>query len=301
VKWFATSNPLGLLNFAVKLLLTLATIVILAMALNLVRNAHKLFLDSQAGLNNPPPLYVGKPKTTNQSDPSVQPFWPEFPHSDAGAFQSAIINGIQVMTEEWTCNAAPGELLAYYRDQMAARGWRDVTDQIRSEMSGAPNVAENEQAVSKYRNYLASNLALARGDWSFQISVKPGNSDAQIAVKICAAATPSSAAFFLQMGASLQNDHGPNVKPVDVMQDNGSEHYRTTISASAKPQEAAFQETLANLAAQGWRPAMFLPKEKTSSGYMAWLVRGKQYAALSVNPLPQGKLCSITLTEVTPY
>jgi hypothetical protein len=301
VKWFAPSNRLGVLNFAVKLLLTLATIVGMVMALNLVRNAHKLFLDSQAGLKTPPPIYVGKPVANNQSDPSVQPFWPEYPHNDAGAFQSAVINGVQVLTEEWTCNASPGELLAYYRDQMAARGWRDVTDKVRFELSGTPNVTEDEQAISNYRNFLATTLTVERGDWSLQVSVKPGNRDGQIAVKICAAETLSSAAFFLQMGASLQKDQGPDVKPVDVVQDNGSEHYHTTITASTKPPETAFQETLAKLAAQGWRPAMFLPKAKTSSGYLAWLVRGKQYASLSVNPLPQNKLCSITLTEVTPH
>lgn len=63
--------------------------------------------------------------------------------------------------------------------------------------------------------------------------------------------------------------------------------------------DKAFAEKLKEVEAQGWRPVMFLPKEKTPNGFFAWLVRGRQYAGLSVNALPQGKGSSVTLTEVT--
>jgi hypothetical protein len=85
-----------------------------------------------------------------------------------------------------------------------------------------------------------------------------------------------------------------------VVQKNGSEHYHTTIAVKSETPAQAFQEALKNLAVQGWRPVMALPKGKQPSGYFAWLLRGTQYAALSVSVSPRGNSSSVTLTEVTP-
>jgi hypothetical protein len=119
-------------------------------------------------------------------------------------------------------------------------------------------------------------------------------------VKFFAAATPSVENFFLGMSSGVVANKEGDGRPLDVRQENGSEHYHTTIAAKNETPAQAFQAALAKYGALGWRPVMMLPKEKTPSGYFAWLVRGKQYAALSVNISPQGKSSSVTFTEVTP-
>src|SRR5665213_3018256 len=228
----------------------------LLLALHMVMNAEKLLLDSQKGLQNLPAIYVGKPVESRLGVPSVHPFWPEFTHSDAGAFQSSVINGVQVMTEEWNCSASSDAVLSYYRDQMTARGWQDATE--------------------------------------------PAKDFGQITVKFYAAATPSIENFFQQTVSSALVNQGPDGQPMNVVQDNGSEHYHTTIATKNASPDQAFQSALADLGTKGWRPVMFLPKQKTRPGFFAWLVRGKQYAALSVSAAPQGGGSSVTFTEVTP-
>lgn len=288
------------------MLVTLFAMGALLLALHMVMNAEKLLLDSQKGLQNLPAIYVGKPVESRLGVPSVHPFWPEFTHSDAGAFQSSVINGVQVMTEEWNCSASSDAVLSYYRDQMTARGWQDATEKTYSrdlemrELGAMENIPEGQEALKKYRDTLDSELVLKRGEWSLHISTEPAKDFGQITVKFYAAATPSIENFFQQTVSSALVNQGPDGQPMNVVQDNGSEHYHTTIATKNASPDQAFQSALADLGTKGWRPVMFLPKQKTRPGFFAWLVRGKQYAALSVSAAPQGGGSSVTFTEVTP-
>jgi hypothetical protein len=306
VKRPVSTVVLGILNYTGRLLATLTAVVVFLLALGLVIKAHRLLLASQKGLNNPPPILVGNPAAAPAGNPAAHPFWPEFPRSDAGTFQSAVINGIQIMTEEWQCSNPPNDVLAYYRDQMTARGWQDVTEKT---YNLQPELREGELAqgqpqdqtyINDYKKNMESKLALQHGQWSMNISTEPGKLGFGLTdVKIYAAATPFIKDFFMNMAASVEPRAGGAVHPLDAVQDNGSEHYHTTIVAVNESADKAFAEKLKEVEAQGWRPVMFLPKEKTPNGFFAWLVRGRQYAGLSVNALPQGKGSSVTLTEVT--
>jgi hypothetical protein len=294
---------LGILNYAGRLLVTLFAVGLLLLVLHLVLNAEKFLLDSQKGLKNLPAIYVGKPVASRLGDPSVHPFWPEFPHSDAGDFQSAVINGVQTMTDQWQCNASSDEVLSYYRDQMAGRGWQDVTKEtysLQPELLGTTNGLQNERYIANFRNIMDSKLMLKRGQWSLHISTEPAKGFGQITVKFYAASTPSTGNFFQQMASSVVGNKGQAGRPLDVVQENGSEHYHTTIATKSESPAQAFQAALTDLGSQGWRLALFLPKQQTQSGHFAWLVRGNQYAVLSVTALPQGAGSSVTFMEVSP-
>ncbi len=149
-------------------------------ALNLVFTVHKQLLDTDAGLKNLAPLHVSPPATTLASKVSVQPFWPEFPHDTAGTVQSSLINGIQVISEEWDCGASADDILSYYREQMTARGWEDTTKQtygFQPEMHSSLDDYENQQFIDKYRRVVDSTLMLNRGDWSLRVSWGPRCAD----------------------------------------------------------------------------------------------------------------------------
>jgi hypothetical protein len=297
---------LGILDYAARLLVTLFAVFVLLQALLLVTKVHKLLLDSQNGLRNLPAMYVGKPAAATGGNSSVHPFWPNFPHSGAGNFQSAVINGVQTMKEQWQCNASSGEVLSYYRDQMTARGWQDATEKTYGgdpkmrELAAVENLPENQQVLNNYRDSLNSELVLKRDGWSLHISTVPAVGPGEITVKLFAAATPSIENFFMGMSSGVVANKEGDGRPLDVKQENGSEHYHTTIAAKSETPAQAFQTALTKYSALGWRPVMMLPKERTPSGYFAWLVRGKQYAALSVNTSPHGQGASVTFTEVTP-
>lgn len=212
-----------------------------------------------------------------------------------------------MLNEDWQTGASAVDIIAYYREQMAARGWRDVTEEayrfqpeFRNLGTGG-NSLHDGQYLGLYRSAMESTLIMNRGDWSMQVAAFPCKQEiGQTTVSICAAATPSLGNFFLQMASAVAGNQRQPGQPLDVLQQNGGERYHTTIAIKNEPPAQALEKALAAIGAKGWRPAMFLPKQQTQSGYFVWLVRGKDYAALSVRALPQGKSSSVTLTEVTP-
>ena len=289
-------------NYAGKALLTVLVLLIFLFAMELVLKIHSLFLASQS--HSAPPIYVSNAARSASKDSSVRPFWPEFPRSNPGMIQGAVINGVQVITEEWEDNVSPLDVISYYRDQMTARGWRDTTEEtysLQPELHDAATAPQDERFVANYRKVMDSTLVLNRRDWSLHLTTEPGKKDPRkTAVKIYAAAAPSIQSYFESLGATMNANQGRAGRALDAIQQNGREHYHTTIATSSRASGQAFQEKLAGLGALGWRPAVFLPREKTPNGYFAWLVRGKQYAALSVKALAPGKGSTVTFTEVTP-
>jgi len=111
---------------------------------------------------------------------------------------------------------------------------------------------------------------------------------------------PSVVDFFHQMASPLMPNQGPSGKPMDVVQRSGNDLYHTTMTAENEPPAQAFQDAVTDLASKGWKPRAMLPKKQTPNGYFIWLTKGKQYAALSVTVMPDGK-SSVTITEVTPH
>ncbi len=302
MKRVVSITGLGILHFAGRLLLTIIAVFAFLCALVMLMKIHALFLASQEPLRNHP-LYVGNNIRPAASTSVVHPFWPEFPRNSTEKLQSAVINGVQILTEEWESSAAASDILLYYREQMIARGWQDVTEEtysLQPELLGTTNGLQDERYIANFRTIMDSKLMLKRGQWSLHISTEPAKGFGQITVKFYAAATPSIENFFMGMSSGLVPNKGADGKPIDVVQENGSDHYHTTIVTKSGTPTQAFQEALAKVGTQGWRPVLFLPKQQTQSGYFAWLVRGKDYAALSVRALPQGKSSSVTLTEVTP-
>lgn len=297
----APSVGLTVAGYAGRVLVTLLAVFIFLIAFGLVEHAHQSLVSAQAGLKNLPSVYLNKP-AANLGRPSVQPLWPEFPHSDPGNFQTLVVNGIQVMTERWDCGNSPDEVLSYYCEQMAARGWQDVTEKtynLQPESQGTAASLQKKDFVNAYRQIMSSTLVLSRGDWSMRVTTEPSkNGFHQITVKLFAAATPEMKALSRQMISSLDYKRGG--QPLDVVQDGATEHYHTTIATENESAEAAFQEKYSALSALGWKPVIFLPKKQTANGYFVWLVRGKQYGALAVSVLAQGQGSSVTFTEVTP-
>lgn len=301
MKQTSSSAAPGVLNYTARVILSVAAIFVLLAALNLVFKVHRALLESETGLKSLPPLYVGKPAPAQVSDASLKPFWPEFPHNNGGTAQSSVINGIQVITEEWNCGASADDVLSYYRDQMAARGWEDTTKQtynLQPEMNEMPDDTEKEQYISNYREVTDSTLVFNRGDWSLRVSTEPAKEGFhQITVRFYAAKTASIMDIGEEAMASVVPKGGQKQSPLDVVQKSNGDNYHTMISTKEEPPKEAFRDALADVAAQGWKPVLY---KTQPHGYFVWLVKGKQYGALSVMDEQQGHGSSVTLVEVTP-
>jgi hypothetical protein len=87
---------------------------------------------------------------------------------------------------------------------------------------------------------------------------------------------------------------------LDVVQKSANEDYHTTITTKDEPPKLAFQDALEEEVRKGWKPVLLQPEKQSSSGYFAWLMKGAQYSALSVELTRQG-VSSVTLVEVAPH
>jgi hypothetical protein len=214
-----------------------------------------------------------------------------------------------MISQAWETTAPAKDVIAYYREQMTARGWQDVTEEtykFQPELR-YPGIGKNslqdQRYLKEYSETLDSNLVLRRGDWSIQVTTARNEGKlAQTAVRIFAAATPSIEDFVATLTSDFASgsDTAQRGRPLEMEQESGGQRYHTTIVAKAAPLAEAFEEKLAALSSQHWQPVTVPPRPGARPGYFAWLVRGGQYAILSVTALPQGAGSSVTFMEVAP-
>jgi hypothetical protein len=295
-------------NLVVKCVLSCVVVWMLLSSLNLMRLWYAIHPVTRRD-GDELPVSTGanqKPEVLAQDN---EIFWPQYFGSDHSSVQQVTINGVQMTSQTWETTVPAKDVIAYYREQMTARGWQDVTEEtykFQPELRDpgiSKNSLQDQQYLKEYSETMDSNLILRRGDWSIQVMTARNEGKlAQTAVRICAAATPSIEDFVAGLTSDFAagSDAAQSGRPLDMEQESGGHRYHTTIAAKSETPTQAFQEALAKVGTQGWRPVFFLPKQQTQSGYFAWLVRGKDYAALSVKALPQGQSSSVTLTEVTP-
>jgi len=287
-----------------KIILSAFTGCAFVFLLAIIFNVNLRFMMSQAPDQNIIRVENAQLPSHTVSHPDVNVFWPRFLCNTSPHTLSSVINGVQIITEDWSVGASTFDVLSYYREQMTARGWLDATEEtygFQTELRSAANVPQDEHYVDDYRKVMDSNLVLTKGTWSLHITTDPGKNNGRVnTVHICAASTPNMKKYFEGVGLALLGKQGPPSPSVDVLQGTGREQYHTIIVTKNETPAQAFQEALAKVGAQGWRSVLLMPAQQTQSGYFAWLVRGKDYAALSVKALPQGQDSSVTLTEVAP-
>ncbi|MGH7866309.1 MAG: hypothetical protein ACREP9_01465, partial [Candidatus Dormibacteraceae bacterium] len=247
----------------------------------------------------PPPIYLNSSPHPSGSSASVSTPWPEFPHSGPRQVRTSVINGVRTLSEGWTTSAGVPDVLAYYRDQMTARGWRDVTEATYSLQPEAHlnlRRADAEQYAENYRKIMDSTLVVTSGQWTIHIVAAPSQGRPENRVAIYAV----EAASLKEFSESVEATFAPNAdQPLQALQRSGGQLYRTTISAKDEPTAEAFHQELSALEAEGWRSLVLLPNQQGRPGQFAWLAKGETYMALSASPLGQGR-SSITRTQVTP-
>ena len=165
-------------------------------------------------------------------------FWPHFPGSDNAIVHQMRINGVETISEDWQTTALACDVVAYYRGQMLARGWRETTEenfQLQPESRSAgigKNGVQNPEYLKKYESIMNSSLVLNRGEWCIQVvAVASEKGVKHTDVRVFAADTP----YINDLGLSLvsggmDNENIGQTNTIDTLQEDGS-HCRTTKSA----------------------------------------------------------------------
>jgi hypothetical protein len=284
-------------------MLTLAVAAGFLLVFVIMGMAYRALTDSENMLQGQS-TYVPHASRAAPSDPIPHPFWPGFPGDTGVTSDSLVLNGVAMVNEEREAGCSTTELLAYYRDRMTGLGWQDVTEDfygLRSPLSGRSGAGGSNEYDDRYRRIMDSNLVLTGQGWSIHFRAEPVSFfGTRSKLRIMAAATTELKDFLLGMAAIMVGDVAPKSAQLEAVQRGGGQAIRTTISKRSEDVEVAFEGALSTTSAEGWHSAMFLPGKTSRSGYFVWLVRGKEFGALSVRPRDSGHGSIVTLVVVSP-
>ncbi len=233
--------------------------------------------------------------------------WPHFPASSPVRRKELVVNGIDYITESWETCAPRETVLDYYKSQMAARRWRDVTEEsynlkpeVHREKSGDAGL-QDQQFLDVYRKVMGSCLALNRGAWSVHVATEESQAKAGwIMVTICGAAIPSINDFADPWLSAPDVGGAAKPRDMDFVERSGDQRYQTKITYQQQAPVSAFREALANLQRGNWRPMFASSMRPGQAGHSALLVKGDQYGSLAVTPSRNGRGASVAWTEVSP-
>jgi len=261
---------------------------VLLAVLSVVVRVHTRYLASRNETRQP--VILGQPRPATSSP--VEVFWPAFLRSSPRNARQCVMNGISVLNEDWQCPSTSLDVLDYYRSQMTARGWQDVTEEtygLSPELTAGK--VQDAKYVENYRKVTSTNLVLRRHSWTMHVIAEPlPGPMPQTVVKVVAAETASIADLALPQ----------TERQLDVVERKGNEQYHTTLQHSPSPLDEAFQQALADQQARGWQLMLSVPARPGQTQRFAWLAKGSQYAALVARPSPDQQGSAVLLTEVTP-
>ena len=290
-------------KMALKIILSTVTVFSFIMILRLMQwwyATSPLLAGTYMSLAKPPPL----PENQGKMAASDAAFWPHFPGSPSGSPHRITINGVDTLGENWPTTASAEDVIAFYREQMLARGWQDKTEEyynLQPEFHGdgmGDNGLQNTEYITRYRFYMDSSLILNRNGWSLQfIAVPVEKGIHQTNVRIFAAATPSIKDFSESFGMGDLNPAGGGI---DAVENSRGQRWHTRIITKNEEPLQVFNAMLKEYRDNNWRALVYNPSPQKQSGYVAWLVKGQSYAGFAVKAIPQGKGSTVTLTEVTP-
>lgn len=224
--------------------------------------------------------------------------FPRFP----GAIRSEAphemrFNGLRTLTDQWETTAGSVRVISYYRKQMLARGWRDVTEdlyavspEIRSRAYGEDSLQDSDFTLN-YLDTVNTKLALRRGFWMLNLVCERhpgglGRTVVRVVASEGAAGNPADVPF-------------GKAQPLEAVEESGGNQYRTTIKKASGSLGSVALEKLEELKGSGWNTVFSSDPKRARGSYFCILTKGSQYGALAVHASSNGADSTITFTEVS--
>ena len=295
----------GIFRFCVKMALTMIAAYAFVVVLQLVRIAS-VRAASRPQLDVPLPTLSLRQDRGGQDDEGGR-FWPRFLGGHSSDIHEMQINGVRMITESWEARAASRDIISYYRAQMGARGWNDVTEETfhlapeQELFQHGESDVENGRYAKRYADIVDSNLLLRRGSWSLYFTVEPGRTRRRTRIRVCAVETPSLREFSeeLMTRALGLSRAGGEARPVEAVERSAGGTYRTSISRDDRDPDVSFGANLEGLRDEGWQLVMeSRPSDEDATDHFAVIRNGDTMGYLIVDAAPDGDGSSVTLTRV---
>lgn len=278
----------------------LASVAVLAAFLVCVRLAGGIL----SALRAPPPKPY-RPHTAPAGFAATPPprFWPSFPGSRPSGVRDLVLNGIRMLAEDWDVRGGASAVLAYYREQMFARGWSDVTEEAFNLREGFDALGQDAQAdqefLATYDDIMGANAAFQRGGWITMLNLTPGPRRGTQHLQWSAFATPSVSEVFKTLSATSPTGRpaSPDRLVLTATEDQAESRWHTRVFESALPAPECYAEKISALKADDWRPLFLSPSHASAGPWFAVFQKAGGYLYLVVNPAREGRGSTAVLSE----
>jgi hypothetical protein len=252
-----------------------------------------------------PPIHAPTLGRSASSEP-VETFWPRYPGLRSEGVHASRLNGVALVTEEGHVAIQADAVLDYYREQMTARGWVDVTEEhfrlspeARVGVEGRDGLNDPE-FVTRYEAVMDSNLVLRRQGWVVHATLSSGRKSRTTHVRLVAAQTPSVEELGLALSRDLLEGEKRR-RPREVLlaeEERGGTRFATRQLESGLSPDRFYAELAAEYRQRGWRLLFERGAEGAVGQCFAVFQNGATQVSVVTMPSRVGRGTTALVTEM---
>ena len=298
-----------LLDVLLRAALTLVVVVLLWMGFRLIMLVHRMtaapgYTTDHTAMPHPE-VYRAEQIADQRSRFPL----PLFPGARDPEFGEMEINGRPFFRCDYDVSARPEEVLNFYRHQLIAGGWRDLTEDAirqaaimqRPEQQGVLDF-QNETFLRYYDHMMKTQASFSRSGAHVQVVVKAGALPWSTRVGITRVEydSPEELARDLERALGAGGSDQPDTGPATFAQNLGDQRAETTILTSRLPPGDYRDDLLLHYRETGWTDLAPPSPVAANAPLTGSLIKGDQMVFLNVTFDPEHEVSRAVITTMGP-
>lgn len=304
-----TSTSRSALDIALRVSLTVVVLVLLWMGIRLIALVHGM--TESPGHASEPNLapFAGSALAEERAEQRARFPLPLFPGAQDPEFGEMEFNARPFFRCDYDVSARPEEILFFYRNQLSARGWRDITeDAIRQaaimqqpEQQGVLDF-QNETFLRFYDHIMKTQASFSRSGGHVQVVVKPGAQSwsTRVGITYIEYSSPGELSQELQRSLGVGGIDQPNSGPATFAQNLGGQRAETTILTSRLLPGDYRNDLVDQYRNEGWVEIDVPVPVGSEEAFIGSLVRDKQMIFLNVTYDPKQEVSRAVISTMGP-
>jgi hypothetical protein len=234
---------------------------------------------------------------------------PLFPGAQEPEFGEMEFNGRPFARCDYDVSASPRDVLSFYRDQLAVRGWKDITEDFIRQSSVVQDGEgvgfldfQNEQFLRFYDHMMNTQATFSRDGGHVQIAVEPGELPwmTRVGVMYVQYGSPEQLSSDLLNTLTGGGRDQPDAGPATFAQNLGDQRAETTILTSRLPPGDYRDDLLLHYRETGWTDLAPPSPVGANTPLTGSLIKGDQMVFLNVTFDPAHEVSRAVITTMGP-
>lgn len=298
------------MDIVLRVALTLVVVIVLGLALKLSALIHSIssseagYLTRETTTRNPDEIHMD-----DVADRRARFPLPLFPGAQDPEFGEMEFNGHPFARCDYDVSASSLDVLLFYREQLNARGWRDITEDFIRQSSLVQDDErmdfldfQNEQFLRFYDHMMNTQATFSRDGGHVQIAVEPGERPwtTRVGVMYVQYGSPEQLSRDLQQSLTGGGLDQPFAGPATFAQNLGNQRAETTILTSRLPPGDYRNDLVVQYRDAGWSELDVRPADESDSSHVGSLIKGDQMVFLNVTFDPEHEVSRAVITTMGP-